>query len=201
LQTTYRMTKHYSKKSSVGCYSSKIINETPVLWVTQQSLPVIYKEAPGKGFRHYLTKKDIVQFINLLPDWNRISKGLTKIVLAKGVVGSDGWYTGTVLAINAWERDALRWVPPEYYLEHKSIFENLDVECYKQGKEYLCKFDQYSIKAFQLLHVFLHELGHHHDKITTRRQKESSRGEAYAEEYAREIDDIVWDRYFESVKK
>jgi hypothetical protein len=201
LQTDYKMVKHYKKKEPKARYSSKIITEMPVLWVTQQSLPIIDKEPPGKGFRHYLTKKDIIQFIYLLPDWNRISKGLAKIILAKGANGSDGWYTGAFLAINAWEREALRWVPPEYYLEHKSIFEKLNVECCKQGKEYLCKFDPDSIKAFQLLHVFLHELGHHYDKITTKRQKESSRGEAYAEEYAREIDEIVWNRYFEITGK
>lgn len=195
------MQKHYSKKVSKVGYSSKSLAEVPVLWIPHQFLPIIDKETPGKGFRHYLTKKDIIQFVYMLPDWNRISKGLTKIILAKGVVGSDGWYTGTVLAINAWERDVLRWVPPEYYLEHKSIFERLDIQCCKRGKEYLCKFDPPSIKAFQLLHVFLHELGHHYDKITTKSQKESSRGEAYAEEYAREVDEIVWDRYFESVKK
>ena len=41
-------------------------------------------------------------------------------------------------------------------------------------------------RAFQLLHVFLHELGHHHDLITTRRQLRGGRGEAYAERYARD---------------
>ena len=201
MRLNFRMVKKRSKKRFHARYSSKITTENPFLWIPHQYLPIIDKEAPGKGFRHFLTKKDIVRFIYLIPEWNNISKGLTKIILAKGVEGSDGWYSGTVLAINAWDREFWRWVPPEYYLEHRKIFEKLNIQCCKQGREYLCKFDSASIKAFQLLHVFLHELGHHFDRITTKSQKESSRGECYAEEYAREVDDSIWRRYFETVNE
>jgi len=40
-------------------------------------------------------------------------------------------------------------------------------------------------RAFQLVHVLLHELGHHHDRMTTRSQQNAARGERLAEEYAR----------------
>lgn len=182
-------------------HNSKDVIQRPNLWFTNKTMPIIDKEAPGKGYRHFLSKKEIIQFIYLLPEWNRISNGLTIIKLVKGVDGSDGWYTGTTLAINAWERELWRRVPPDYYLEHKDIFKRLNVECCKQGKEYLCKFDTLSIKAFQLLHVFLHELGHHLDKITTKSQRESSRGEEFAEWYAYKFETIIWDRYFTIVNK
>jgi hypothetical protein len=61
----------------------------------------------------------------------------------------------------------------------------------------MCKFNKKSIKAYQLLHVFLHELGHHHDMMTTRSRLESSRGESYAEEYALKYEKLIFDRYFE----
>lgn len=48
----------------------------------------------------------------------------------------------------------------------------------------------------QLRHILLHELGHHHDRMTTRSQFESSRGENYAEQYALRYADGIWDEYF-----
>lgn len=50
-------------------------------------------------------------------------------------------------------------------------------------------------RAYQLLHIFLHELGHHHDRMTTKRQLSTSRGEPYAEAYARRHEGLIWDRY------
>lgn len=157
----------------------------------------IHREPPGKGFRHFLTKKDIFVFIDLLPEWPILSSGLVKILLARGEDGCDGWYDGSVVAINAWERNLWRVVPTDYFRVHHSIFIRLGVEIVKQGQGYLCKFEVSTIKAFQLLHVFLHELGHHYDKMTTRSKREASRGEHFAEEYARCYEALIWRRYFE----
>jgi hypothetical protein len=41
----------------------------------------------------------------------------------------------------------------------------------------------------------LHELGHHHDRMTTRSRRVGCRGEGYAEGYAWEYERLVWDRY------
>jgi hypothetical protein len=159
----------------------------------------IHRESPGKGFRHFLTKNDIHGFVDLLPEWPTVSVGLVKILLARGEEGCDGWYDGSVVAINAWERSLWRFVPTDYFLVHHSIFIRLGVEIVKQGQGYLCKFEASTIKAFQLLHVFLHELGHHYDKMTTRSRREASRGEHFAEEYARCYEKLIWRRYFEYV--
>lgn len=52
-------------------------------------------------------------------------------------------------------------------------------------------------RAYQLLHVLLHELGHHHDRMTTKRKQQASRGEAYAERYANHYASTTWERYWE----
>ena len=157
----------------------------------------ISRESPGKGFRHFLLKKDIISFIELLPEWTRISNGLSAVLLAKGEPGCDGWYSGTIVAISAWERNLWRILPPDYYLDHERILKRLGVETIKAGRQYVCKFNASTIRAFQLLHVFLHELGHHYDKITTKSMKEASRGEAFAEEYARRYEEVIWKRYID----
>lgn len=158
---------------------------------------LIRRESPGKGFHHFLTRKDVRAFIELIPQWSLISGGLDYVLLARGEPGCDGWYDGTVVAINAWEQDGWRSVPADYYAIHKHVLERLNVETVKSGQNYLCKFNCGSIKAFQLLHVFLHELGHHFDKISTRSKRVSSRGEAFAEQYASGFQDLIWKRYTE----
>ncbi len=43
--------------------------------------------------------------------------------------------------------------------------------------------------------VFLHELGHHHDRMTTRSRSQAARGERYAETYANRYAERIWDAY------
>jgi hypothetical protein len=45
------------------------------------------------------------------------------------------------------------------------------------------------------MHVLLHELGHHHDRMTTRSRNEAARGESYAETYANRYADRIWEAY------
>jgi hypothetical protein len=52
-----------------------------------------------------------------------------------------------------------------------------------------------TVRAYQLLDVFLHELGHHRDRMTTRRQQHPGRGETYAERYASRYADQLWAAY------
>jgi hypothetical protein len=54
-----------------------------------------------------------------------------------------------------------------------------------------------SARAFQLLHVLLHELGHHHDRMTTRAGRYSCRGEDFAEHYSRRYAERIWGRYLD----
>ena len=42
-------------------------------------------------------------------------------------------------------------------------------------------------RAFQLLNILPHELGHHHDRITTSGKRRPQRGESYAENYANHV--------------
>ncbi len=110
----------------------------------------------------------------------------------------DGWYDDGIVAICAWERSLWRNSDPRFYEDHRDILARLDVPCEKKSGGYLCKFTERTARAYQLLHIFLHELGHHHDRMTTKLQQEGSRGEDYAEQYALEHADTIWNRYWEA---
>lgn len=55
------------------------------------------------------------------------------------------------------------------------------------------RFDRSKAAAYQLLHVLLHELGHHVDAITKPRIGRCVRGEDYAEQWAIRTADRIWD--------
>lgn len=172
---------------------------TPTYWNTEQPIPVIDKEDPGPGYKHFLTKKDVLDFIEIIPNWEELSSGLNGILLARGHPTADGRHNTRhgVIEICAWDRGKWIEVFPDSYEEHKELLARLGVDCEKTNKYYICKFDEKSIRAFQLLHVFLHELGHHHDKMTTKKKRNCGRGEHYAEQYALKNESIIWDMYFE----
>ncbi|MDH3472339.1 MAG: hypothetical protein OEM59_01500 [Rhodospirillales bacterium] len=173
------------------------VEPTPSYWNTEQPYPVVDKERPGRGYRHLLRKQDMLRFIELMPNWNELAEGLDAIVLARGENGLEGWYTEGVVGICAWERDLWRRHPIHYFEENEGVFRRLGVEFQRRGERVLCKFTENQARAFQLLNILMHELGHHHDRISTRSKFECSRGEPYAEEYALRYERIIWERYIQ----
>jgi hypothetical protein len=170
---------------------------TPNYYNTPQTVPVIDRERPGPGYRHVLKKRDVIDFISILPDWDELSKELNVIALAAGEEDTDGWHHPGVVAVCAWERELWREMDAEFHEEHADLLERLGVPCETTRIGLLCKFSEPTAKAYQLLHVLLHELGHHHDRMTTRSKRAASRGEGYAERYARQYEKLIWGRYLE----
>ena len=62
----------------------------------------------------------------------------------------------------------------------------------------MCEFSEAQVRAYQLLHILLHELGHHHDRLTTKPCGKPNRGESYAEAYALRHEAVIWGRYQET---
>jgi hypothetical protein len=159
---------------------------------------VIDRRRPGPGYKHYLTITDVRRFIAILPDWSELSIGLDAIVLAEGG-NAMGWHSDGVVAVCAWARELVLDWDKTFISAHAEVLNRLGV-----GREPIagdadgmwCHFSESSIKGFQLMHVLLHELGHHHDRMTTTSQVQAARGESYAERYALRYADTLWDAYF-----
>ncbi|MBI3849266.1 MAG: hypothetical protein HY298_03090 [Verrucomicrobia bacterium] len=158
---------------------------------------VVDRQRPGEGYRHVLMKRDVEAFISILPDWNELSVGLHAIVLSPGESNLMGWHRPGVVGICAWERDLWIDCNDSFFKEHEDIITRLGVPSEQKGNIFLCKFSEASARAFQLLHILLHELGHHHDRMTTKSKIQSSRGESFAEMYARRYGDQIFGRYTE----
>ena len=150
---------------------------------------VLDHESPGRGFRHVLSKRDLQAFIGIIPDWGRLSERLERIVLSAAKDGCDAEYsfyhreeTGAIF-LHAWHEDLWVELRTDYFNAHEAILTKLGVSFDRREKDVLCRFTESQARAFMLLHVFLHELGHHYDRS---RQKHlgATKGEQYAETFA-----------------
>jgi hypothetical protein len=146
---------------------------------------------PGWGGRHLITIAQLREYIGLLPMWDEVAAGLEAIVL-DGALDCMGWCEAGVVAICDWDAD-LWWEDsvPAWMDEHRELLERLDVEI----TDTEVRWTEAQARGFQLLHILPHELGHHHDRMTTRTQRYAARGEPYAEEYANRVLDDVWPAY------
>ncbi len=171
---------------------------TPNYFNSEYEAPVIDRKKPGKGFCHLLRREHVRAYIQLLPDWQELSSGLNAIVLDEGDDDFDGWHHPGIVGICAWERELWRRATPEHHDAHKDLLTRLNVPFEKRGAMYLHQWTAATARAYQLLHVLLHELGHHHDRMTTRSQARPFRGEGYAEAYAHRYEALIWGRYFDT---
>jgi hypothetical protein len=155
-------------------------------------------ERPRSGFRHVASRQDVWKFIRLLPDWKRLSTDLDVIYLADGDHDYDGWYEypqHPSIALAAWPEDLIMRPLSGYYSEHRAIFQSLGVPCESTTEsDVLCHFTEDSARAYQLTHIFLHELGHHHYRITEGKGR-SAGTEKYAEDYAIRWHRRIWKSY------
>lgn len=173
--------------------------ETPNFLNTPHRWPTIDRRRPGAGFRHVVMKRDVEKFLELLPDWDELSIGLRAIIIDAGWDGVLGWHEPGVVAICAWDEKLWTHHNFPFYEEHRGILDRLGVPTRKvrgDGGTFVeCRYTEETAKAFMLLHILPHELGHHHDRMTTHSKVATARGEGYAEAYALRYFDQIFDRY------
>lgn len=136
-----------------------------------------------------VSKRNVQDFIDLIPGWDRYSERLERIVLARPVDSCDGAHvfyyreeTGAIF-LYAWREDLWIELANSYFDSHRKIFEMLGVSFDRGDEHVMCRFTESQARAFMLLHVFMHELGHHYDRIH-QKHRYSSKGEDYAEKFA-----------------
>jgi hypothetical protein len=178
----------------------------------------IDRRDPAWGCRHLITVAQLRAFLDLLPDWDEIAVGLRAIVL-DSADDCMGWHDRGVVAVCAWEHE-LWWelADLDWVTDHQGVLERLGVrhralsaeeafervwagvgppkDARKPTRQFAeVRWSEAQARAFQLLHILPHELGHHHDRMTTRSRRQSARGESYAERYAHRVMEVVWPAY------
>jgi len=159
-------------------------------WAVAPDEIVFDRVRPAPGRRHVVNKAQVLRVLHLLPDWDVVAVGLRAILL-DDEPGCFGWYDDGVVALCDWDHDL--WIEHEDWFleEHAHIFELLDIDVV--GTE--VRYTEEQARAFMLLHILPHELGHHHDRMSTRSKWRSPRGESYAEDYANRALEVLWPLY------
>jgi hypothetical protein len=154
------------------------------------------RRRPPEGARHLITIAELRRFLALLPDWDEVAVGLDAIVL-DDATDCAGWCGPGVVAVCAWPADLWEWWTDSMLAEHRHIIDLLEVERVPDPEfgEWELRWTEAQARAYQLLHLLPHELGHHHDRITTHRGRYTGRGESYAEAYANRVLEQVWPAY------
>jgi hypothetical protein len=150
---------------------------------------VLHRESPGRGFRHVVTKREILEFIDIVPGWERYSERLERIVLATHDEDCDAAHyffhreeTGAIF-LHAWHEDLWVDLPRDYFDAHAAILTRLGV-AHDLGRDTVeCRFTEAQARAFTLLHIFMHELGHHFDCIQ-HKNRNAAGSEDFAENFA-----------------
>ena len=158
---------------------------------------------PASGFRQVTSKQDIWKFLRLIPDWKRVSSDLDMIYLCcRGDVDYDGYYgfpQHPEIVLAPWANDLKIRTSGDHFRQHEAIFRQLGAAIVQVKGGFECRFTEESARAYQLLHIFLHELGHHHYRITAGRGK-SGGSEKYAEDYALRRHHNLWRDYCHAFK-
>lgn len=199
-----RRARHGSRRKTAPAVKNGVVQRKNRHARTAQA-PMIFRARPEAGFRRVVTRTDVLRFIDLIPDWPELSIGLREIHLVGGELGWDGFYefstespySAILLAPWLSEADDPDHVWAADYVEgHAETLDRLGVErALRDDGDWHMTFTDDQIRAWQLLHIFLHELGHHVDRMTTRRRREISRGEDFAERFAFERERRMWPEY------
>ncbi len=169
---------------------------------------VFYRASAKKGYRHVVSKKHILEFVALIPDWEALSEGLEGIRLGGGDDSVDGWYryypkesTG-LINIDAWRAGPKIEMDDIYYETHQHLFKRFGmcVVDVRKAEGWDVYFSDIQARAFLLLHVFLHELGHHRQRMLSRHNT-SKLCESYAENFANDRLEVMWPLYNEKIEK
>jgi hypothetical protein len=150
---------------------------------------LIDRESPGANARHVVTKRDLQTFIDIVPDWPRLSDRLERIVLSAADSSADAYYsfyhrerTGAIY-LHAWQEDLWVEFDQKYFENHAEFLNQLGVSNDSIKEGVVCRFTEAQSRGFTLLHVFMHELGHHHHRLRMK-HRSTALDENYAERFA-----------------
>ena len=162
----------------------------------------IERRRPGYDYRHVVTQDEVYSFLQIVPDWDQLARRLDKIILDEGSEYRSGWFARGKIAICAFPRDMAVGFDKTFFYRDIDFFDRLNVpyrfadesEEDEPNHEVTCIFNRATARCYVLMRTLLHELGHHVDLITNRKRR-CSRGEDFAEEFGRKLEQQMWGDY------
>jgi hypothetical protein len=147
------------------------------------------KMKPEDSYVHVVDRRRVLDFVELIPNWRDMSKGLSALVL-----GYDGCSHQTDINYSPKAYNSI-WLSPfpkdmtlywsrSFAIEHKSITEFLGIDLIETGEdEIMTVWTKPQAQAWQLLHLFLYDL-FCHNECTSQSRDNYHHQHKLAEEYA-----------------
>lgn len=176
------MSQTINRKSAPGVKDGKVQKKnrhalSPDIYEHEFDSLVVKRLRPSKGYYHAVSPTDVRRFIALIPDWAEASEGIKAIVFTPGGDWAYGRYNNAgIIKLDAWPK-----VEPFWPSDRKEwLLEQIGVQ-FTQEDGVLLNPSQ--VRAFLLLGTFLHELGHHVNRMSTRSKWDAANGEPAAIAY------------------
>jgi hypothetical protein len=180
-----------ARKTATRVRRGRVQHKNNHAWTPRRDEPLIIREAPARGYRHLLTVRDVEEFVALLPP--ALMEGIEHVVLSNDT-DAFGWCCRGIVAVCAWPRELYQWWPVKWRDDHFASLQRYGVAMTLEYGGVFCDFSESQVRAFQLLRVLTHELGHHADLMATRTRR-CAFGEAFAERHAVTWEEKLWPTY------
>jgi hypothetical protein len=171
-------------------------------WDGRGEIPIVYEPA-RRGATHVVDEANLRRFIPLIPNWRQLAEGLHCLVLGDGDdeyyyghTDCFGWQEEGVVCLEAWELPIEQTWDLAIFERDRVIIERLMVDFEIDGEQVRIDFDRRTARGFMLMGVLLHELGHHYDRMRTKKQRACPGGEAYADDFAENLAERMWPAFF-----
>jgi hypothetical protein len=134
----------------------------------------IRKEPAARGFTHVVSRNQLREFLKIVPGWPEVADRLDAIVLTGGSTGYFGYHSVfrhsnlAMIALCAWEKNLWKTFGYDFYRDNRRVLDALGVDCRMDFHSVTARFTVAQARAFSLLDVFMHELGHHQDWLRRR---------------------------------
>lgn len=134
---------------------------------------------------------DVRRFLALMSEWRKELDELGEVILERGHPQFDASYRffDCTIKLQPWATLSPTWWSGHVW-GHDSILTRLNVPLEAVGDSFVCRFTRDTARAYMLLHVFMHEIGHH--LYFVRNGMTSDRSEKYAEEFALRFEGLMW---------
>jgi hypothetical protein len=161
---------------------------SPDVYVHEFDSLVVQRIRPAKGFYHAVTPTDIRRFVRLIPDWARVAEQVKAVILTPGGDDCYGRYNNAgIIKLDAWPKNEPVFVPAR----KGWLLSSIGVD-HASG---LVSLQPKQAKCFLLMGTFLHELGHHVDRVNTRSRADATNGEPFAIAYEHRVQQELWPAY------
>lgn len=166
---------------------------SPDIYVHEPDELLIKRTRPIAGHFHAVSATDVRRFVRLIDDWEEVASAVRAVILTPGGDYCYGRYNNAgIIKLDAWPKCGPHYVPSR----KKWLIEQIGLGPMPEGQTYMISdITKEQVRCYLLLGTFLHELGHHIDRMSTRSKLDAANGEPAAIRYEQMRQRELWKPY------